>query len=143
MVATIGPAYDPHASCIPRTALPMSEHPLREIARAYVSLARAIRAAFVSENVIILLSISSGVALSGAVVMMVLEDWGFVDAFYFAVVSMATVGYGDLSPETTVGKIFTIGFLVIGIGIFVLTVGAIAEAILSEMRKAKAEKNPE
>ncbi len=56
---------------------------------------------------------------------------------------MATVGYGDLSPETTVGKIFTIGFLVIGIGIFVLTVGAIAEAILTEMRKAKAGNKPE
>ncbi len=78
-------------------------------------------------------------ALSGAVVMMVLEDWGFADAFYFAVVSIATVGYGDLSPETTVGKIFTIGFPVIGMGIFVLTVGAIAEAILSEMRKSKSD----
>lgn len=117
----------------------MTQHPLRDIARAYAHLAQAIWAAFRSENVIVLLSITSFVALSGAVVMMFLEDWEFVDAFYFAVVSMATVGYGDLSPETTAGKVFTIGFLVIGIGIFVLTVGAIAEAILSALTARRKE----
>jgi voltage-gated potassium channel Kch len=115
----------------------MTPHPLRDIASAYLALLRAIGVAFRQQHVILLLALTIFVATSGAVVMMVLEGWGFIDALYFAVVSMATVGYGDFSPETPAGKIFTMGFLVIGIGIFVLTVGAIAEAILSAMPKGR------
>jgi hypothetical protein len=47
---------------------------------------------------------------------------------------MSTVGYGDFSPHTALGKIYTIFYLLIGIGIFVLTVTAIAEAIYAEFR---------
>lgn len=119
----------------------MTPRPLRDIAHAYLALLRAIGVAFRSQHVILLLGLSSFVAVSGAVAMMVIEDWSFIDALYFAVVSMATVGYGDFSPVTAIGKIFTMGYLVIGIGIFVLTVGAIAEAILSAMPRMK--KGPE
>jgi voltage-gated potassium channel Kch len=117
----------------------MTPHPLRDLAHAYMALLRAIGAAFRSQRVIILLLVTTFVASSGAVAMMLLEGWSFIDALYFAIVSMATVGYGDLSPETTAGKLFTMGFLVIGIGIFVLTVGAIAEAILSAMPRGKKD----
>ena len=37
------------------------------------------------------------------------EGWSLLDAAYFAVVTIATVGYGDFAPHTTIGKIFTIG----------------------------------
>ena len=37
---------------------------------------------------------------------------------YFCVVTMSTVGYGDFSPETALGKVYTIFYLFIGIGIF-------------------------
>lgn len=117
----------------------MTERPLRDIALAYGALLRAIGFAFRRERVIVLLVVSGFVALSGAVAMMLLEGWAFIDALYFAVVSMATVGYGDLAPVTVAGKLFTMGFLVVGIGIFVLTVGAIAEAIISEMARGGKE----
>lgn len=111
----------------------MTRHPLRDIANAYLSLLRAIGTAFRRGHVIVLVAMTSLVALAGAAVMMLLEGWGPIDAFYFAVVTMATVGYGDFAPQTAAGKLFTVGYLVIGIGIFVLTVGAVAEAILSAM----------
>ena len=40
------------------------------------------------------------------------------------------IGYGDLSPHTTLGKLFTIGYIVSGIGIFVAAITALAHATL-------------
>jgi voltage-gated potassium channel len=58
------------------------------------------------------------------------EGWSLLDAVYFSVVTIATVGYGDLSPHTTLGKLFTIGYIVSGIGIFVAAITALAHATL-------------
>jgi voltage-gated potassium channel len=113
----------------------MKHHPLREILSGYARVFHAIKIAFRTPRVVTLLSLTMFVAVTFALVIMVIEGWGLVDAFYFAVVSMATVGYGDLAPQTTPGKLITIGFLLVGIGIFVLTVGAIAEAVLSALRQ--------
>jgi voltage-gated potassium channel len=55
----------------------------------------------------------------GTVVYMLLEGWSFVDALYFCVVTLATVGFGDLHPTTDVGKLFTVLYILSGIGIIV------------------------
>ena len=47
-----------------------------------------------------------------------IEGWNMLDSVYFCVVSLATVGYGDLAPTTNFGKLFTIFYLIIGISIF-------------------------
>ena len=44
-----------------------------------------------------------------------LEGWSYLDALYFSVVSLGTVGYGDLTPTTPVAKLFTIVYLINGI----------------------------
>jgi small-conductance mechanosensitive channel len=44
------------------------------------------------------------------------EHWTFLDAVYFSITTLATVGYGDFSPQTVSGKIFTIFYIIIGIG---------------------------
>ena len=46
-----------------------------------------------------------------------LEGWSYLDALYFCVVSLATVGYGDLTPTTPFARAFTILYLINGIGI--------------------------
>jgi potassium channel subfamily K len=43
------------------------------------------------------------------------QDWSAIDAVYFTVVTMSTVGYGDLTPATDGGKIFVIFAAIVGI----------------------------
>lgn len=45
------------------------------------------------------------------------EGWSILDSFYFTVVALTTVGFGDFSPQTEVGKVFTIIYLIIGLGL--------------------------
>lgn len=47
------------------------------------------------------------------------EGWGVVDSVYFSIMTLSTVGYGDLHPTTTLSKIFTIFYLMMGCGVFV------------------------
>ena len=53
----------------------------------------------------------------GAVFYHMVEKWNWVDSYYFCVVTLATVGYGDLVPQTTLGKLFTTFYILVGIGI--------------------------
>lgn len=53
----------------------------------------------------------------GTVFYNLVEDFPWVDAYYFSVVTLATVGYGDLAPQTTAGKLFTTFYIFIGVGI--------------------------
>jgi voltage-gated potassium channel Kch len=49
-----------------------------------------------------------------------------VDALYFSVATISTVGYGDIAPKTTLGKLFTIFYLLAGAGVFVSIAATIA-----------------
>lgn len=58
------------------------------------------------------------------------EGWSFLDSFYFCVMTISTIGYGDLTPTTPLSKIFTILLAFLGIGVFVAVVSKLVEAIL-------------
>ena len=45
------------------------------------------------------------------------EEWNYIDALYFSAATMTTVGYGDITPKTFSGKLFTIFFVFTGVGI--------------------------
>lgn len=78
---------------------------------------RALRAMFRDpEGKVIALSTMSIIAL-GTVVYMLLERWSPVDALYFSVVTLATVGFGDLHPTTAAAKLFTVFYILSGLGI--------------------------
>lgn len=112
---------------------------MRNLVAAYIDICRAILVAFRTPRVQALLVVATLVAAMGAVMFRLLEGWNLLDAFYFSVVSMATVGYGDFSPKTNAGKLFTIGFLVVGIGIFVLTVSTLAEAVIRALQAKRGK----
>ncbi|MGI2329519.1 ion channel [Planococcus sp. YIM B11945] len=55
---------------------------------------------------------------------------GYLDALWFTMTTMLTVGYGDLFPTTVFGRIFTIVFLyVVGIGLFASFIGKAVDSL--------------
>ncbi len=79
------------------------------------------------------------------------EQWRIVDALYFSVMTMATVGYGDLVPSTDIGKVFTMLYAFLSIGAFVsITAKSVQMTFLNAQEKkqnfakrkeAKAQQN--
>ncbi len=67
----------------------------------------------------------------GAVFADVEKGYSMWDGVWWAVTTMATVGYGDLSPKTVAGRLVAVVLMVIGIGFFALLTGAIAQRFLS------------
>jgi hypothetical protein len=65
----------------------------------------------------------------GTVVYTILEGWTLLDSLYFSVVTLATVGFGDLHPTTDPAKLFTIFYIVTGFGILA--------AFVSELTKTR------
>ena len=64
-----------------------------------------------------------------------ISTWG--DAFYYVVVTIATVGYGDITPTTGIARWFSLSIILFGTGAFTVAVGAlIGPAIESRMAAA-------
>jgi len=59
------------------------------------------------------------------------EDLPLFDAIYFGIVTIATVGYGDIHPTTVMGKIFALFLIIGGVGTFLGVVANATELILS------------
>ena len=74
----------------------------------------------------------------GTVVYRILEDWSWVDSFYFSSVTLTTVGYGDLSPTTTVSKLFTVFYIFAGISL----IGALLNEFLKRHARRASDRLP-
>lgn len=71
------------------------------------------------------------VMVLGTIGFMAIEKKNLVDAGYFVIVTMATVGYGDIHPVTDVGKIFSVLLIVMGVGTFLGVVASVTETMLA------------
>jgi len=80
--------------------------------------------------------------VTGTVFYATVEGWHWFDAFYFTVITLATVGYGDFAPQTVYGKAFTIIYVLVGLGLFVALVRYVAEGILASRRERHGMSRP-
>ena len=67
-----------------------------------------------------------GILLLGTWFYAKVEGWRALDSLYFTVTTLMTVGYGDFYPKTDAGKIFTIFYIFVGIGLlsgFIILLG--------------------
>ena len=70
--------------------------------------------------------------VAGTIIFMVVEDFSPLDSFYFCFITLATIGYGDFSPATDLGKVLTVVYGIAGLGIMAAFISAIA----SQRRRA-------
>jgi voltage-gated potassium channel len=77
-----------------------------------------------------LLALYGALLFIGTVFYVRAEGWSVIDAVYFCVVTLATVGYGDFAPRTPVGKLFTIVYILIGAGVFVVLAAELAVGVI-------------
>ncbi len=83
----------------------------------------------------IFLVIFIAILILGTITFMVIEKRTLIDAFYFIIVTMATVGYGDVHPVTPLGKLFTVALIVLGVGTFLGVVANVTEMMLNKREK--------
>ncbi len=59
----------------------------------------------------------------------------FFEAIYWATISLTTMGYGDIYPITTIGRIVTIVSSLFGIAIVALPAGIVTAGYMEEIKK--------
>jgi voltage-gated potassium channel len=73
-----------------------------------------------------------GILAFGTIGFVTVEDLSLTDAIYFTVVTVATVGYGDIHPASPMGKILAIILIVTGVGTFLGVIGNATEIMLNK-----------
>jgi voltage-gated potassium channel len=61
---------------------------------------------------------------------MIVEQWHFLDALYMTVITITTVGYGEVSTVSESGRIFTVVLIFMGIGIMAYILGMGAQVMI-------------
>ncbi|NNE26301.1 MAG: two pore domain potassium channel family protein [Saprospiraceae bacterium] len=91
-----------------------------------------------------LLFVSSFIIAFGTVVYHYVEGWTIIDSLYFSVITLTTIGYGDFSPATDAGKIFTIFYIIVGLGMILNFINAVYRhyAYMKDDNNAGNSSNP-
>jgi hypothetical protein len=84
---------------------------------------------------------AGGALLIGTLAYHWLEGWSYLDSLYFCVISLATVGYGDLTPTTPVAKVFTMVYVINGIVILLALFDRMR--VVRTQRMERVARNPQ
>lgn len=85
-----------------------------------------------------MLMFSSALVLAGGALISFFEDMNLMDGLWWSFVTAATVGYGDISPSTTYGRIVACSLMICGIGL----IGSLTSTITSFFINSGKDKTP-
>lgn len=96
------------------------------------------------DSLVAVCALAGGYILISALVIFNVEPDSFnsfFDAIYWATVSLTTVGYGDIYPVSTLGRIITMVSSIFGIAIVALPAGIITAGYMNEINKAPEDED--
>jgi voltage-gated potassium channel len=99
---------------------------------AFRGLARAVAAVWHDPETKALPVVAGLLVLTGTIFYWRFEHWTIVQALYFSVVTLTTVGYGDFAPTSAGTQIFTIVYILTGLGVFVALLGSVAAQYIQQ-----------
>ncbi len=76
----------------------------------------------------------------GTVTYVVLEGWHPLDALYATIITITTVGYGDLTPITPAGRIFSIFFTLSAIGLASYAISSLAASVIDKQAQKSKQR---
>ena len=94
------------------------------------------------ESLMVVCIMAVGYVLISALIIFNVEPDSFgnyFDAIYWATVSLTTMGYGDIYPVTTAGRVVTMFSSIMGIAIVAMPAGIITSGFMDELQKQKKE----
>lgn len=88
------------------------------------------------------------VVVLGTVGYVTLEGWSTLDAFWMVMITLTTIGFGEVHPLSPTGRVFTLGIILAGVGVGTYTMtaitaqvveGKLGEALLQRRRRRRVE----
>lgn len=78
---------------------------------------------------IVLMAVLGAIVL-GTVAFHLVEGWSILDSLYVTVQTLTTVGFGDLTPRTALGRVFATVFMMVGVGVVLYALTSTVQTIV-------------
>ena len=81
-------------------------------------------------NLIIVVLLAVFLVALGTGGYMVIEGWTIMDSLYMTIITLSTIGYGEVNPVSQSGRIFTLLLIVMGVGFFLYVIGNVVQFLV-------------
>jgi voltage-gated potassium channel len=94
-----------------------------------------------TRRVFTLLTIITVVFIIGTLGFVVIEGWSFFDALYMTIITLTTIGFGEVHALTYGGKVFTIFLIFMGLGVVTFSISSLMNYMLNfDLKKHRRDK---